>query len=92
MAACAHCGQPATHRCGATGALLCWGHARVAVVGGRAPRRAGEVPVTVTVAGPGHRDDLARIMLDFWGKTDNMLTFGRAWDMLAERAVVAEGS
>lgn len=91
QATCLYCQNPATHRCELTGAPLCWGHARVAVVSADRSRTASAAcdDLAVMVAGPQHQADLAQIMLDFWGKTDNMLTFDRAWDMLAQPAVVA---
>jgi len=83
---CEVCGKPATHRCEYTGAQLCWEHARLAVVA--AHRSSRKESVTVLTAGPEQRAHVVKILLDFWGKTDNMLTFGKTWDLLAERSVL----
>ncbi len=82
---CIVCGATATHRDTHTGAPLCPLHARIEVVGPQPPRR-GKTPLPHLAIRDLTPDDLPAvraILLAFWGKTANMLTYGQTYDLLA---------
>ncbi len=81
---CIVCGATATHSDAHTGAPLCAQHARIEVVGPRPPRRgARPLPqLAIRDLTPDDQPAVRAIALAFWGKTANMLTFGRVYDLL----------
>jgi ribosomal protein S18 acetylase RimI-like enzyme len=88
---CIVCGATATHRDGYTGAPLCFLHARIEVVGPRPARRgkAAQTQLAIRDLTPGDQPAVRAILLAFWGKTDNMLTYGQTYDLLAAPAIGA---
>ena len=82
---CSICWATATHRDSQTGALLCAAHARLVVAGpGQRHTDRQTPPMALRDLSPADAVAVRAIALAFWGKTDNMLTFGRAYDLLAE--------
>jgi ribosomal protein S18 acetylase RimI-like enzyme len=88
---CIVCGATATHRDAHTSATLCALHARIEVVGPR-PARRGQTALpqlAVRDLTPGDEPAVRAMMLAFWGKTANMLTYGRTYDLLAQPGIGA---
>ena len=88
---CIVCGATATHRDAQTGAMLCILHARIEVVGPRPARRwpRARPQLAIRDLTPDDQPALRAILLAFWGKTNNMLTFGRTYDLLAAPGIGA---
>ncbi len=88
---CIVCGATATHRDAHTGAPLCAQHARIEVVGPRPPRRgSGGFPqLAIRDLTPDDQPAVRTIALAFWGKTENMLTYGQTYDLLAQPGIGA---
>jgi ribosomal protein S18 acetylase RimI-like enzyme len=88
---CIVCGATATHRDAHTSATLCALHARIEVVGPRPARRGpGALPqLAIRDLTPDDQPAVRAISLAFWGKTSNMLTFGRTYDLLAQPGIGA---
>ena len=82
---CIVCGATATHSDAHTGAPLCAHHARIEVVGPR-PARRGRNPLpqlAIRDLAPDDQPAVRAIARAFRGKTANLLTFGRTYDLLA---------
>jgi len=88
---CIVCGATATHRDAHTGAPLCALHARIEVVGPRPPRRGSSALAQLAIRDltPDDQPAVRTIALAFWGKTENMLTYGQTYDLLAQPGIGA---
>lgn len=82
---CIVCGATATHRDAFTGATICFQHAQIAVVGPQPPRRLRPAHPQLAIRDITSADHAAvrSILLAFWSKTANMLTYGQTYDLLA---------
>ncbi|GEM_PF-1191896 len=88
---CIVCGATATHRDAQTGATLCMLHARIEVVGPRPARRGQRALPQLAIRDltPDDQPALRDILLAFWGKTANMLSFGRTYNLLEQPGIGA---
>lgn len=88
---CIVCGATATHRDAHTGATLCFQHARIEVVGPQPARRVKPAHPQLAIRDITSDDQTAvrAILLAFWGKTANMLTYGHTYDLLAASGIGA---
>jgi len=78
--------------CSATNVPLCADHIRIGVV--RPDIRQAlppALPALIREATRADRDEIASILMRFWGKTDGMRTYGKSFDMLQAPALVAVG-
>src|SRR5690348_2370258 len=88
---CIVCGATATHRDSQTGATLCALHVHLEVAGPR-PARRGKPPapqLAIRDLTPDDQAEVHAIALAFRGKTANILTFGRTYDLLAAPGIGA---
>src|SRR5689334_14869787 len=87
---CIVCGATATHSDAHTGAPLCIQHARMEVVGPRPARRGMRAIPQLAIRDltPDDRPAVRSIALAFWGTT-TLLSFGRAYDLLAQPGIGA---
>jgi ribosomal protein S18 acetylase RimI-like enzyme len=87
---CIVCGATATHRDAHTGATICFQHARIEVVG-PPPRRLRPVHLQLAIRDitPDDQAAVRAILLAFWGKTANMLTYGHTYDLLTSPGIGA---
>ncbi|HEX6779233.1 MAG TPA: GNAT family N-acetyltransferase [Ktedonobacterales bacterium] len=88
---CIVCGATATHRDAHTSATLCFQHARIEVVGPQPARRVKPAHPQLAIRDITPEDQTAvrAILLAFWGKTANMLTYGHTYDLLAAPGIGA---
>lgn len=88
---CIVCGATATHRDAHTGATICFQHARIEVVGPQPARRVKPAHPQLAIRDITPEDQTAvrAILLAFWGKTANMLTYGHTYDLLAAPGIGA---